>query len=81
MYVTARRRRRGLARRMLAELERTAAQANVERIVLESGAEQPEALAMYAATGYRPVGRYGHYRDTPSARHLGKALGPVSRAG
>lgn len=79
MYVAALRRRRGLARLMLAELERTAAQANIERIVLESGAEQPEALAMYAATGYRPVTRYGHYRDAPSARHLGKALGRVAR--
>ena len=74
MYVSASARRRGLAARVLAEVERTATAAGHSRIVLETGDQQPEALGLYARHGYRATTPYGHYRDAPGAIHLGKEL-------
>jgi GNAT superfamily N-acetyltransferase len=48
-------RRRGLARRVLAELERAAAVRGYRRIYLTTGPRQPEARALYLATGYTPL--------------------------
>lgn len=46
-------RRRGLARRLLAELEELIAQAGYRKVYLTTGDKQPEAEALYEATGYR----------------------------
>jgi GNAT superfamily N-acetyltransferase len=67
-------RRAGLARRMLAELESTAAAAGVERLILNTGPEQPEAVALYEQAGYRPIPGFGHYACHPDALFYGKAL-------
>lgn len=75
MYVSPRLRGRGLARAMLAELERTAGAAGHTRIILESGQNQPEALAMYASSGYAAVPSFGHYADHELSVHLGKTIG------
>jgi GNAT superfamily N-acetyltransferase len=74
MYVAPAARHRGLARQLLAELERTAAAAGHRRIVLETGSAQPEAIALYRSSGYTPVPPFGHYADAPGAIHLGKQL-------
>ncbi|MEC3977099.1 GNAT family N-acetyltransferase [Amycolatopsis sp. H20-H5] len=46
-------RRRGLARRVVAELEAEAKQRGYLRILLTTGPKQPEAAGLYLATGYR----------------------------
>jgi GNAT superfamily N-acetyltransferase len=74
MYVSVGARRRGFARQVLAELERTAAQSGIERLILNTGLEQPEALALYAACGYRAVDGFGHYTCAPKAVFLGRDL-------
>lgn len=56
-------RRRGLAARVLAALEREAAGAGYRRLVLETGPRQPEAAALYARLGYTPIPVYGHYEQ------------------
>lgn len=48
-------RRRGLARRLVAELEREAAARGYRRIYLTTGPRQPEARALYLAAGYTPL--------------------------
>ncbi|WP_275558627.1 GNAT family N-acetyltransferase [Streptomyces sp. 5-6(2022)] len=48
-------RRRGLARRVVAELERSAAERGYRRIYLTTGPRQPEARGLYLATGYTPL--------------------------
>ncbi|QIJ66374.1 GNAT family N-acetyltransferase [Streptomyces sp. JB150] len=48
-------RRRGLARRVVAELEREAAARGYRRVHLTTGPRQPEARALYLATGYTPL--------------------------
>jgi len=74
MYVAAAHRRRGFARAVLAELERTAAAAGLLRTVLETGLLQPEAMALYASAGYAPIPRFGAYRDSPDSRCFAKVL-------
>lgn len=74
MYVAPRARRRGLARQVLAYLEVTAREAGSEVMVLETGIEQPEAIALYTGAGYEPVAAFGHYAASPKSRHLGRVL-------
>jgi GNAT superfamily N-acetyltransferase len=80
MYVAPGLRRQGLARRMLAELERRAADAGVTEMVLNTGPAQPEAIALYELTGYRPVPGFGHYACHPDALFFGKQLTADVRA-
>lgn len=74
MYVLESARRRGYARLVLAELERTAAESGARAIVLNTGQEQPEAVALYESSGYQPVPGYGIYLDAPLALFYGKDL-------
>jgi GNAT superfamily N-acetyltransferase len=80
MYVSRTARRRGLAGKILAELERTAARAGVARLVLNTGPEQPAAVALYVRAGYVPVSGFGHYACHEDALFYGKDL-PVRRPG
>ena len=80
MYVARAARRRGLARQILAEVERTAAAAGLTRLVLNTGPEQPEAIAMYERAGYAPVAPFGHYACYGDAIFYGKELPVAARA-
>ncbi|MFE0671879.1 GNAT family N-acetyltransferase [Streptomyces sp. NPDC058867] len=62
MYVIEDMRGRGLARRVLAALEDDARAAGRSRMVLETGAKQPEAVALYESSGYEPCAKFGYYR-------------------
>ncbi|MFE7193072.1 GNAT family N-acetyltransferase [Kitasatospora sp. NPDC057541] len=55
MWTHSAHRRRGLATRVLAELERAAAAAGYRRIYLTTGPLQPEARGLYLANGYTPL--------------------------
>jgi GNAT superfamily N-acetyltransferase len=74
MYVVPEHRRTGLARVLLAALEDAMRQAGCTRVWLETGERQPEALALYRSSGYEPIDGYGHYKDAPLARPMGKTL-------
>jgi GNAT superfamily N-acetyltransferase len=74
MYVAPSGRRQGLARAVLAHLERTAAAAGADVMVLETGTAQPEAIALYTSAGYEPVEPFGHYAWSPQNRCYGKRL-------
>ncbi|MFE2725277.1 GNAT family N-acetyltransferase [Kitasatospora sp. NPDC059327] len=52
MWTHSAHRRRGLASRVLVELERAASAAGYTRIYLTTGPRQPEAKGLYLATGY-----------------------------
>lgn len=80
MYVVPARRGRGYARAMLSHLETTATVAGAGWLLLETGTKQPEAVALYTATGYVPVAAFGHYADEPNSIHLGKPLPDRSAA-
>lgn len=72
MYVSKPARRRGYSRRMLAEIERTAAEAGIAELILNTGPEQPEAVALYEQSGYAVIPGFGHYADHPHALFFGK---------
>lgn len=79
MYTVAWARGRGFARAMLTELERTAARAGCARAILETGARQPEAFALYVSAGYVEIEPFGAYRDDPETIFFGKELAVVAR--
>lgn len=72
MYVVPEARGQGVARAVLAELERTAAVAGRPRLELFTGTAQPEAIALYVSAGYRPVPGFGPYMHETEARYFGK---------
>ncbi|WP_424213323.1 GNAT family N-acetyltransferase [Streptomyces sp. BI20] len=75
MYVVPAARGRGLARLVLAALERDARDAGRLRMVLETGDQQPEAIALYTSEGYLPAEKkFGHYRFHDSSRCMTKPL-------
>ena len=76
MFTAAAFRNRGVARALLAELERTAAAAGIEEVVLETGTVQPEAIALYESSGYRPIDGFGYYAGRPRSRSYGKRVAP-----
>ena len=55
MWTAATHRRRGLARRVLAELERRATARGYPRMYLTTGPRQPEARDLYLAAGWTPL--------------------------
>jgi len=74
MYVAPQTRGRGLARCMLAHLERSAADAGAGVMVLETGTAQPEAIALYLSSGYTRIESFGHYKWSPENRCFAKSL-------
>lgn len=79
MYVVPAARRRGLARLVLAELERRAVAAGRRRLVLETGIRQPEAIELYLSSGYTRIPPFGVHRSAPGVRCFAKPL-PVDDA-
>ncbi|WP_369247227.1 GNAT family N-acetyltransferase [Streptomyces sp. R41] len=74
MYVIPEARGLGLARRILAALESDARAAGRTRMVLETGAKQPEAVALYTSSDYSPCAKFGHYRFHELSLCYAKAL-------
>ncbi|QCX77155.1 aminoalkylphosphonic acid N-acetyltransferase [Streptomyces sp. YIM 121038] len=74
MYVVPEARGLGLARRILAALEEDARAAGRARMVLETGTKQPEAIALYASSGYALCERFGYYRFHDLSRCYAKPL-------
>lgn len=74
LYVRAVHRRRGHARAILALAEQEALALGYRRLVLETGTEQPEAMALYAAEGYHPIPGFGHYCGASLSRCFAKVL-------
>lgn len=77
MFVRAPFRRQGLARVLLNAIHDRALELGYERLILETGSKQPEALALYLAEGYRPHENVGHYRHSDLARSFVRELAPV----
>jgi GNAT superfamily N-acetyltransferase len=76
MYVVPEARGRGLSRLVLAALEDDARRAGRLRMILETGTEQPEAIALYESSGYVPCTKFGYYRDDPKSLCYAKPLTP-----
>jgi GNAT superfamily N-acetyltransferase len=68
VYVDPGRRRQGIARLLMLALERDAHAAGIERLVLETGPMQPEAIRLYRALGYTDTdgGGWSEYAGHPN---------------
>jgi len=78
MYMAPSARGAGLGRRLVEALEAEARALGARRLVLETGVRQAAALALYQATGFRPIPLYGEYCLSPDTSVcLGKDLPPV----
>ena len=74
MYVSPRARGQGVAKKLLARLESEAIGAGCQWLNLETGPYQPEALALYASTGYARRGPFGDYKSDPLSVFMQKHL-------
>lgn len=61
MYTIEVERGKGIATRVLAELENWAFELGYKKCVLETGKKQPEAIALYHKSGYTIIANYGQY--------------------
>jgi GNAT superfamily N-acetyltransferase len=61
MYTTPAGRGKGIATKVLTELEAWAAELSYEKCILETGKKQPEAIALYKKNGYQLIPNYGQY--------------------
>jgi GNAT superfamily N-acetyltransferase len=77
MFVAEDARGRGVARALLGRLEDEASELGYGELWLETGTEQPEAIALYESSGYEPIANYGAYADDPRSRCYAKRLTPA----
>lgn len=61
MYTLPQGRSRGIASRVLVELEDWATELSYEKCILETGKKQPEAIGLYKKSGYQFIPNYGQY--------------------
>jgi putative acetyltransferase len=61
MYVQPGHRRTGVGRRVLRALERRAVASGLDRLILETGIRNPEAIALYESAGFERTEPYGEY--------------------
>jgi GNAT superfamily N-acetyltransferase len=80
MYVSLAGRGVGVATALLAVIEESAAGAGRNRIILECGDKQPEAIALYEKLGYQRIPDFGYYRAAPGVRSYGRDIGRVAPA-
>ena len=52
---------KGVAAKVLEELEKWATELGYEKCILETGKRQPEAIALYKKSGYKIISNYGQY--------------------
>jgi len=76
MYTFPDSRGRGIATRILNELEIWAAELSCDKCVLETGKNQPEALALYSKLGYKRIPNYGQYAAVDNSVCFEKELKP-----
>ncbi|MFN2437577.1 MAG: GNAT family N-acetyltransferase [Chitinophagaceae bacterium] len=61
MYTSPRSRGKGIATKVLGELEKWATELSYVKCVLETGKRQPEAIELYKKNGYKLIPNYGQY--------------------
>jgi GNAT superfamily N-acetyltransferase len=74
MYTAPAARRRGVSRAVLARLEDEARRLGYRWVQLETGTRQPEAIALYEATGYARIAPYGQFDEHELTVCFGKDL-------
>ena len=74
MFTDPKFRKRGVARRVLEELETWAAELAFAKCTLETGINQPEAISLYESCGYKRITNYGQYAGVEGSRCFEKTI-------
>lgn len=74
LFVLESARGRGIARRLMGQLEADLVGLGIGLARLETGIHQPEALALYRQLGYRECGPFGSYAADPLSAFFEKPL-------
>jgi len=74
MYVAPGARGTGVSTAILRRLEHEARALGWDRLVLETGEKQPDAMRFYEREGFTRIPLYGHYVDSAISRCYGKPL-------
>lgn len=61
MYVSPVNRKKGIASKILSELENWASELSYTSCILETGKRQQEAIGLYRKSGYKLIPNYGQY--------------------
>jgi GNAT superfamily N-acetyltransferase len=75
MYVSSDGRQKGVATKILSELEQWARDLSCEKCILETGKRQPEAIGLYEKSGYALMSsNYGQYAEVENSLCFEKKL-------
>lgn len=74
MFVVAEKRNRGIASKVLHELEQWAIELGYHYCMLETGINQPEAIRLYEKNGYLRIPNYGQYQGVEASYCFQKKL-------
>jgi GNAT superfamily N-acetyltransferase len=74
MYTVPGYRGKGIATKVLNELEKWAVELNYEKCVLETGIRQPDAIHLYTREGYKRIPNYGKYINVENSVCFEKEL-------
>ena len=77
MYVQPAFRNRGIAKKVLKSLEEWALSEGFARSILETGDNQPEAIAAYRKSGYQTIPNFPPYEHVKESICMEKILKPV----
>jgi GNAT superfamily N-acetyltransferase len=75
MFVRPAHRGKGVSTAILRALEAAARERGWQRLVLETGDRQPDAMRFYEREGYTPIPRFGYYVDSELSRCYERVLG------
>lgn len=78
MYVLPIVRSKGIAGKILEELEKWATEEGFGICILETGRKQPEAVRLYEKSGYMPIPNYGQYEGIENSVCMKKILNNAS---
>ena len=74
MFVSQNGRRKGIATKILIELELWAKELSYAKCILETGVNQPEAIELYLKNGYQIIANYGQYENAVNSVCFQKIL-------
>ena len=77
MYVIPERRGTGVSTAVLTALEGEARSRGWDRLVLETGDQQPDAMRLYEREGYTRIPNFGYYADSELSICYEKKLAPL----
>lgn len=67
MYTSPENRGKGIASKVLTELEIWAVELSYEKCILETGKKQHEAIGLYKKNGYKIISNYGQYAEVENS--------------